>query len=428
MKTRAGRSNNDLPPSVVSDCVAETQKFRVDSLTSLSLKPEVVAITYFMNFHVETTLFSYLPAIWYSVASNQGVKDAATAISLAALATKVQQPSIIRLARSHYATALATTNRTLSSPDLAHLDASLLSVLLLSTFEALTFQGRASPESWMAHVAGATALLELRGKQQLENELGQHLFNHANMIIQTSCAQRAVPIPLQLERLQQHASTIPGFDPWVNKLSELLRRIATLRSNMSGMLATKAVQESLLLEQQAIELLEDIQIRCPYEIVKSTRRTTQIITYQGYYHEYSSQIAARHWNILRMFRIYLNEWIFCAFNPDLRGIVLNHPLPGEPLYEGWEELPQLAAAYAEKVINDVLASVPYSLDCLQDSPNAYARFLVWPLAGAASSEICPPSARRFAINRLGAISERHGLHQAAEAVSMLEGGGWTEDW
>jgi hypothetical protein len=120
----------------------------------------------------------------------------------------------MKMARSYYATALATTNSALGSPNLALLDVTLLSVLLLSTFEALTFQGRASPQSWNAHVSGATALLELRGEKQLEDHLGQQLFHHASMIIWTSRVQRAVQVPPQLERIQQRASTVIGSKRW----------------------------------------------------------------------------------------------------------------------------------------------------------------------------------------------------------------------
>jgi hypothetical protein len=130
---------------------------------------------------------------------------------------------------------------------------------------------------------------------------------------------------------------------------------------------------------------------------------------------------------MRMLRLFFNEWIFCAFQHDLRGVIVDRPKPDDPLYEDWGRLPIMAMVNGEKMIDDVLASVPFSLELLE-KPSRSARFLIWPLASIGSSELCPMPAKEFVINRLKALGERHDLDQANEAATMLEEGGPIEDW
>ena len=381
-----------------------------------------------MVFYAPTTTFSYLPGVWSSLAGDETLRLAMHAPALAALAKKSQHAGLMRLARSHYSQALARINEALSNPKLAVLDATLLSVLLLSAFEALAFQGRGSPNGWTAHVQGSVTLLELRGEKQLKTELGQKLFIQASQNIRTSCGQLHIPVPPEFCRLQRHAATVFDSKAPYFRMGLVLDRLATLRANMKGMLATEVVRESLDLDGELIDVLEGMKTRMPYTVISAAESPVKAHTYKGIIHQYESHNAARAWNVLRMLRIFFNEWIFCAYDPKYRGVVLDRPAPNDPLNEDWDDLPSKATRIAEDIIDDMLATVPYSLELLEKPSPTLARFQIWPLASAGTSDLCPAYAKAYIIDRLRALSERHGLQQAKEAAAMLEEGVSIEDW
>lgn len=417
---RCVRSNSD-PPTKTDP--PEENEVRV---SRLPLPIEDIALGYFMVTYAPTTSFDYLPGIWSTLAVGEIAMVATYAPALASLALESQHPELMTLARSHYSKALTQTNKALRDPQRAVLDSTLLSVLLLAAFEGLAFHGRDSPQGWVAHIHGAATLLGLRGEQQLSTELGQKLFHHASINIRTCCSQQFTPVPAELSRLHARAATILDPNTPRIRMGKLLDRMAALRANMRGMQATKVVREALYLDREASDLLNKMK-RLSFKVVTAAESPVKAYTYKGYIYQYNSQDAARYWNVMRMLRLFFNEWIFCAFQHDLRGVIVDRPEPGDPLYEDWDRLSIMAMVNGEKMIDDVLAGVPFSLELLE-KPSRSARFLTWPLASIGSSELCPMSAKEFVINRLKALGERHDLDQANEAATMLEEGGPIEDW
>lgn len=383
---------------------------------------------YFMVSYAPTSPFSYLPGLWFTLAGNENVRLAIQAPALASLANESRQADLMRRARSHYSKALAQTNKALSDPQLAVLDGTLLCVLLLSAFEAMAFRGRGSPQSWTVHIKGSVALLNLRGTEQLNSKLGQELFGQVSMYIRTSCAQQSIPVPAEFSRLQNHAGTVFDITSPSYRLGIVLDRFAALRATMRGMLATECVREALYLDGELTKLLKGTDTSLPYKVLTSTEGPVKAYTYKGMVHRYLSQNAARYWNVLRMLRLFLNEWIFSTFNNNPHGIVLDRPEPDSPLFERWDRLAEDAAVEGEGMIDDMLASVPYSLEFLERPSDASARFLIWPLASIGVSALCPMPAMLFVINRLRALGERHEMPHATAAANMIEEGGNMEDW
>ena len=380
-----------------------------------------------MHIFAPNSSFSYLPGHWCTLTGAEKVKPAVYATALASWARESRQQGLMRLARSYYSKALAQTNKALGDPRLAVYDDILLSVLLLSAFEALAFRGRKSPTNWTAHVQGSATLLNLRGDKQLDSEIGRCLFHQTSMNIRTSCAQRRIPFPPNFSRLQKHAATVLDANSPSFRLGRLIHGFAALRVSMPGMLATAVVHEALYLDGEAIDLFDRMVIRQPYKVITKVESPSEAYTYKGLMHQYQLQNDARLCNVMRMIRLVLNEWIFCSFQHELRGIVVDRPAPEDPLSVEWDRLPTRAGLNAEELIDDTLASVPYSLELLDRGSSASARFLVWPLASIGASELCPTSAKIFVINRLKRFGE-HGLEQAKEAAAMLEEGVSMEDW
>jgi hypothetical protein len=393
----------------------------------LPLPIEDVALGYFMTKYAPTTPFNYLPGIWSTSAVGENVRMSTYAPALTSLALESRQPQLITLARGYYSKALARTNEALRDPQLAVLDSTLLNVLLLSMFEGLVFRGRDSPRSWAAHIHGAAALLSFRGEEQLGTELGQKLFHHASLNIRTCCSQQFTPVPAEVSRLHACAATILDANNPRIRMGMLLDRMATLRAKMRGMQATDMVREALYLDREVADILKRTE-RLSFKVIRSADCAVEAYTYKDHIYLYNSQDAARYWNVMRMLRLFFNEWIFCAFRQNTRGVVVDLPEPEDPLYEDWDRLPMMAMANGEEMIDDVLAGVPFSLDLLEKPSRISARFLVWPLASIGCSELCPKPAKEFIINRLNALGERHDLDQANEAAMMLEECGPIESW
>jgi hypothetical protein len=397
-------------------------------ISNLVTIPEDIALAYFMLSFAPTSPFSYLPSFWFDLAQDKSVCFAVNGTALASLALGSNRSELMHLARSYYSKALARTNNALSCPQLAILDSTLLNVLLLTAFEAVVYRGRATPTSWAVHVQGTVALLTIRGERQFDSVMGQKLFHQASMNIRASYSQRRISVPSEISNLQKYAATVMGATNGSYRMCMLVDRFVTLRANMRGMPATAVVREALDLDKEANELLEERKLNQPYKVLLSEDSPAKISTYKGVLHQYISQSSARVYNTFRMFLLFFNEWVFCAYQQDLRGVIVDRPTTNDPLHYDWDQLPMKAALKGEEMIEQILASVPYSLELLEESSSASARLLIWPLASIGTSELCPMSAKNFVINRLKALAERHELLQAMEAATMLEEGVSIEDW
>ena len=407
---------------------------QVWSLFSLPFDVEVVALAYFTSTYAPSTLFNYVAGFWprLSTATVSGVAHAMCATALNCMAKELCDPGLMKKACENYSQALTQTNAALSDPKLALADSTFLSILLLSAFEAAVFCSRGTPRNWTAHVQGCAMLLSLRGKEQLRTELGRKLFRHGSAVIRSSSVQRSVPLPVEFTRLQnQVACELPDTSP-IAGLGLLIDRFAAFRASLRGMAATKVVSEALHLDRECVTLLQSLQAAHPYETISAAAAYAKTVrTFRGTMHLYDSHDTARWWNIIRIVRLTLNEWISCAFIETSRGIVLDKPRQGDLLAAQWHLLRARANSNGVDIIEDILASVPYSLDFTESTtktPNTPARFLIWPLAIVGSSDISPLEAKVFAIDRLMTITKTHGLEQARKAADMLIAGDSIEDW
>lgn len=134
---------------------------------------------------------------------------------------------------------------------------------------------------------------------------------------------------------------------------------------MKGIQATKVLREALYLGRETLDLLNNMD-RLSFKVMMTlAENTVEAYTCNGTTHQYNSQDAACYWNVMRMLRLFFNEWIFCAFQHDLRGIILDRSKPDDPLYEDWDRLPMIAMHNGDEIMNGVLASVPFSLEFLE---------------------------------------------------------------
>lgn len=168
-----------------------------DSSPFISIRAVDQAVAFFFKSHVDESSYScsliyeYLPAL-YAAEYSLGLSSAIEAIGLAGLASYRNAPALMSSACACYGVALKSIGSALRDPALATTDETLLTVYLLGIYEVhflhmrkasstkprQTDIGREeqSMKAWEQHIAGAAALLKLRGKRQLQTQRGLRIF------------------------------------------------------------------------------------------------------------------------------------------------------------------------------------------------------------------------------------------------------------
>ncbi|EWY81315.1 hypothetical protein FOYG_15586 [Fusarium oxysporum NRRL 32931] len=402
----------------------------------ISSPPEELALGYFLFVFTRSGPFTYLHEHTTTLAIDDDIIQAIHAPALASLALEHRRGDLLRAARYHYSKALTRTNQDLSDPRVAILDKTLLRVLLLSTFEGLVFEGRGSTRNWELHVQGSLRLLVMRGRQQFQTEIGRRLFHHTAINVLTNCIMRSSPIADDFLRLYEYATSgQSGLDEARTRMIGFVCQFARMSDARKGMLVTDFVRECMELDKKAAEFIDVLFKDLPYEVVDITSEEyrqnapgTEICAYKDTIHRYQSQQSTRIYNTARLMRLTVKEWIYSVFDRNPHGVILNEPSEDDPLRASWNQLPIKAALQASDVIDDMLASVPYSLELLNTPFRTASRYVVWPLANAAGSEVCPPPARLYIIDRLKELAVKANLDQAMQAANMLEERVPLEDW
>ena len=173
---------------------------------SLSVSALDQAVSFFFASHINEPsescylIYSYLPD-FYTANSNAPISNIIKAIGLAGLSSFRSVPALLSSAYSFYSLALNAIVPMLQDAVLAKTDETLLTIYLLGIYEVCllhrakavvyanctqTDTGREeqSMRAWEHHIAGAAALLRIRGRDQIQSELGRRLFiNLKNQLV-----------------------------------------------------------------------------------------------------------------------------------------------------------------------------------------------------------------------------------------------------
>ncbi|KAH7007430.1 hypothetical protein EDB80DRAFT_718720 [Ilyonectria destructans] len=403
---------------------------------SIDVLAEPTAITYFMTSFITASPFqSYLPDLYQTdPLAKDAVSSAIRAASFATFALRVRDASYMKTARSSYALALAQTNTALASPKDAVLDRTLAAVLLLGLFEAIIFEGRQSPESWTAHTLGALELLRLRGKQQFQSQMAQHLFVQTITNIRTSCVQRIVPVPTECLTLHDEAIQFLDTKDPALRLGPIIDRAASIRARAKTSPVAGLLYEARDLDKETVALTDSLEEEMRYTI--RPKEDTPPWAYLGIAFRHRNHRVAKFWNAIRMMRMFLNELIW-------RGISLGYDDPHPRLSSSeiscddplcrcvyLKNLKQMAGRNMTEVATGVLASVP---DFLEPTSNRgkfcpSARTLIWPLSILLTSPVYSSSVRKYAVVFLHELGRDLNLPQAVDTARMLGESEVAEDW
>jgi hypothetical protein len=152
----------------------------------------------------------YLPDLYHTNTLSEGLMASMQAVGLAGYAHAVRAPSLKKKAQCLYVRALRATNAALRSPLEVRKDSTLMAVMILQIFETVTGCNQKSLAAWAEHVAGAAALLQLRGPEQLDTPSGRRMFIQASASLMISCIQRDLYLPDYVPRWTAETKKLMG--------------------------------------------------------------------------------------------------------------------------------------------------------------------------------------------------------------------------
>ena len=117
-----------------------------------------------------------LPYLHASSLPGSSLSEVVLAVSYANLTGRVNSQSLRGRAMAQYGKALRVLNASLESPVEAIKNETILSVTLLSLFEAMMSDGGSRETSVNKHVCGALMLTRMRGRDIMSTDTGKNIF------------------------------------------------------------------------------------------------------------------------------------------------------------------------------------------------------------------------------------------------------------
>jgi hypothetical protein len=377
----------------------------------LSQAIEEVALTHFMSSFIPGSRFDYLPWMYDQPIYNVGIALPATihAASMALLAQELRHPEVLTMARNAYAIALLETNTALAEPTAATQDATLISILLLSLFEAIVWTCPRTPNSWNTHTRGALALINLRGPHQFHTPRGRKLFFQVATTICVESLQQKTALPPGLTALIQQIATDYTDEAPHYHLTSLTAKVSQLRVDIAADAFTpeEVVHATRSLDEEYIVFGHNFPLAWKFETIVLEESIPDV--YGKTLHSYPNHRIAQLWNSCRMTRILLNEAIraYASWLPPSAKIPIQ----------------ATAVANIQHMSEQICASIPqFTMTCpgLANaqciSTRAAAASLLWPLSAIKSASLASEEVRAYAVERLRFIGREARVEQVERVV------------
>ncbi|KAF9875645.1 hypothetical protein CkaCkLH20_07026 [Colletotrichum karsti] len=294
------------------------------------------------------------PASMHASRKVDSVMASMTAVGLAGLSDLTKCPRTMDWARRSYGTALHLANDALRDPSEAVKDTTMLSVLILNTYEMLTGRSPQTVRAWQEHINGAAALAKIRGLKQFQSPAGVRMFLMLTHIALTSCIQRSLPMPQSLVDLRNQLGMLsPAGDPgW--KMSGPIYKVMQLRHDIR---IGKLRQTDAIIDQLSKVDLEFVNIIAhlpeTWQFRQVSLSQSHPAVFDGYHcHVYPALSLAATWNGIRSLRILIHETIIGElFRCHHEQHILSWP------YEAKLQLTK-SVDLLERLRDAILASVP----------------------------------------------------------------------
>ena len=272
------------------------------------------------------------------------------AASLAFLSFHFNFPRASHLARTKYTYALPLLNDALLAPRSARSDSTLLAILLLDFFEKILNRNPRSPETWMSHINGASALIKQRKYTGFLSHVDVRLGMSFTTILLTSCIAANTPVPSELTELRSK------LEPYVDEkedlkwtISGLAVKYAELRDEIqAGRLSSAdTIVQAAELDQEFATLATMVPAKYNYTTMWLEEDSVGVL--ERHFDVYLDHLTTQTWNNLRALRILLQDAIRsqCA-------VATMDPCRGFSASQSWDT----ATCIIDDLAKDVCASAP----------------------------------------------------------------------
>ena len=278
---------------------------------SLSQPLEARATSFFLSKYVQGSSFEYLPGLYSPSGQEEHLSASVEAVGLASLANELCSMEVHKESKARYIRAIQATNVALRCPVSATRDSTLVSVLLLGLFEAITRRTQLTLYSWEKHVKGALELIKMRGHQQVDTHLGLQLLKQASGRAVISAIRNKAEIPAHIISL-----VTAGFQYAIKEDMSWSFAIVHFRfTNLLAAINAGSLSDPEVIITVAMDVDQDLVAwsralppSWQYEIVYAKQVPSES-TYEGYYHLYRTHKIAETMNAWRMTRIQVNRII-----------------------------------------------------------------------------------------------------------------------
>ena len=417
---------------------------------SLIQPVEARALSFFLSKYILGSNFGYLASFYSSHSDREEQLSACIeAVGLASLSNELGSLELSERARKRYVHAIQATNKALQDAVLARKDSTLIAVLLLSLYEVMTCTSRPAMCLWENHVTGAMALIRLRGRQQMQSQLGLQLLNQVTASVAISSHRRKSEVPPELvtivARALQHA---PENDPsWSFRLISM--RSANLRAAVAkGSLCdpTVIIAAALELDHEFVAWSRTLPPSWQY-VTHFVNPANSNVVYEACYHLYPFYGMAQGLNAWRVSRLMLNELLWEQIS--------RHHASSLVRSQGYTMLISQVGSNIAALCSEICASVPQYVElpttpsvsvsvCRMPSPpsdntsdassiplaesfgsgfthSARSYGIIMPMMAVANCGIPHKPRRAWVIDRLQYISTQMKNPQASLALQVLEG-------
>jgi len=253
------------------------------------------------------------------------------AVGMAGYAHLVHAPSLMKNARYQYLLALQSTNAALRDPIEVKKDATLLATIILGLFEAITGVGRRSLDDWVEHsmyikppslssevqspnsrglvnfplskisilircaARGASALIKLRGPNQIKSNIGRRMLVNVNAQLLLICLSDGVGLPDHMVEYNEAAiKLVETPDPSFVVQNIMMRlcqfRAEVLKGSLSG--PQEILTKALDLDAVLLKIATNVPLGLEYDTVFTDDDPD--IVYHGRYHIYHDYVRGFH--------------------------------------------------------------------------------------------------------------------------------------
>lgn len=295
------------------------------------------------------------------------VATSMTALGLAGVANIYRDTALKSKATKWYLDAINMTNNAITHPKDVTSDTTLLAITLLGMYEATSNEHTLN--TWGEHVAGAAALVKLRGKNQFASPAGRRMYLHAVGLLTMNCLADGTALPDYVQSMNEEIRKHHDERDPRNRFFFLQQDVINLRAAIMGSAAMSLqsiLDRALELDAAAERVFEHAGPEWAYEEVALA--TPSPFVFGNMYHIYPSHATAQTWNWVRYTKIYIHDII--------RNTILAGLATSPPVFTGASHLQQLASSIAQlqKIQSDILASAPqflHDVPKVAPSPDSY---------------------------------------------------------